>query len=397
MEEKLYKYANLLINGCLSNNKNILLISSPLEAYSFVRIISSVAYKSGYKEIYFDWKDNYIKIEGLKYLNDAEIKNNSIFSREVFDKYTQKGASFLILTNTEPDIMKDTNDKKLALANKIYRESSPLFNKEQLEFNISWCIAAVPNYNWARKVLPNSNYPIEELWNKIFDICFINEKDPIDKWKKTLETNKIIVNKLNNLNIKKLIYKNKLGTNFSIEVENNIWIGSEIKDKLGNNIIVNMPTFEIFTSPNKYSANGIVYSSIPLNYNGSIIDKFWLEFKNGKVINYNAEIGKENLKSIIKTTNGNYLGEVALVDNSSPISKSNTLFYNTLYDENASCHLALGEGFKECIKNFENYEKSKLNHSKTHVDFMIGTNDLEIIADTKNGFITLMKDGKITI
>ena len=158
-----------------------------------------------------------------------------------------------------------------------------------------------------------------------------------------------------------------------------------------------MPTEEIFTTPNKYTANGIVYASRPLVYNGSLINNFWIKFKDGKVINYDAEIGKEILKSIINIENGDYLGEVALVDKTSPIFESNTIFYETLYDENASCHLALGQGFTECIKTEKDLKDIGFNDSLTHVDFMIGTEDLDIVAETEQGKVKIIENGKFVI
>ena len=178
--------------------------------------------------------------------------------------------------------------------------------------------------------------------------------------------------------------------------KNHLWLGGAEKCNSGIEFNANMPTEEVFTTPDKYTANGIVYASLPLVYNGSLIEDFYLEFKNGKVINYDAKKGKKSLKSIIEIKNGNYLGEVALVDITSPISKSNILFYDTLYDENASCHLALGSGFLECIEDKKVLKK--FNESKIHVDFMIGTKDLEIIAETKSGkSVTIMKNGKFII
>ena len=225
-------------------------------------------------------------------------------------------------------------------------------------------------------------------------MCLIDKNNPIKEWNNKLNANNKRVKVLNNLNITKLVYKNKLGTNFEIGFKNNIWCGADTESEDGRKLIVNMPSEEIFTSPDKNSANGIVFASKPLIYNGNTIDKFWIEFKNGNVINYGARKGKEILKSIIESKGGNKLGEVALVDVTSPISKSNILFYETLYDENASCHLALGEGFLECSKEAK---PNWLNKSDTHVDFMIGDNTLTIEAITNSKNVTIMKDGKFKI
>ena len=197
-------------------------------------------------------------------------------------------------------------------------------------------------------------------------------------------------------------YKNSLGTNLRVEMpENSIW-NSAASDG-AEKTIVNMPSYEIFSSPNYLKTNGIVYSSRPLVYGGGVVEDFHIEFKDGKVINYDAKKGKEILKEIIESdSNSCYLGEVALVNNDSPISNTNLVFGTTLFDENASCHLALGDGFSDSIKNGLNMTKKELlengiNQSKNHVDFMIGTDDLEIEAETKDGIILIFKKGNFNI
>lgn len=398
MNKNFEKYADLLINRCLSVKKNQpLLITAPIECIEFVRIIAKTAYSCGVKDIHFDFTDDVLKHDQLQYLDDDSLKTSKLFNKKIYDDYAKRDAAFLMLYGDNPDGMKDINNEKIALSAKISRNSRPIYKKLQLTNEIPWCIASVATLDWAKKVLPDSSTPLEDMWNLIFKMTLVNKKEPIEEWDKKIENNTKIVEKLNNLKIKTLHYKNKLGTDFEIGFNDNIWCGAGAKTKDGRNIIVNMPTEEVFTAPNKFTANGIVYASKPLIYNGSEIKDFWIEFKDGKVINYNAKTGKEVLKSIIEIKNGNYLGEVALVDKNSPISKSNILFYETLYDENASCHLALGDGFPECIKSNKTPKEIGLNESKTHVDFMIGTDDLEIIADTKDGEIIIMKNGKFVI
>lgn len=214
----------------------------------------------------------------------------------------------------------------------------------------------------------------------------INENDPIENWNKHLESNKFMLEKLNISKIKLLHYRNKLGTDLTLEL-----LGDSIWCDVSQNGLVNMPSYEIFTSPDYRKTNGIVYSSRPLIYNGGVIDDFWLKFKDGKVIQCGAKKGEEILKNIIDSdSNSCYLGECALVENSSPISETNLIFGVTLLDENASCHLALGKGFPICIKSNKNLSESELlekgiNVSKVHVDFMIGTPDLEVEAETFDG------------
>lgn len=397
MNQKLEKYAELLIKKCICTKSKSLVISFPIEAIDFVHIVAQVAYKEGFNDIYYDFNSAKINKYEMEYLKDSELKTSKNFNKSIYDEYAKKNAAFLFLTATNPDAYKGIEKKKLAIANKVTIESYPIYKKKQMTYEVAWCIAGVATDEWAKKVFPKSKNPKKDLWNQIFKLCLVNEKDPIKSWNKKMNNNKKIVDKLNSLEIKKLKYKNNLGTDFEIEFNENIWNGGNATGKDGQELIVNMPTEEVFTSPNKYSANGTVYSSLPLYYNGTIIKDIYLKFKNGKVIDYNASEGKEVLKSILEIKNGNYLGEVALVDITSPISKSKVLFYNTLFDENASCHLALGAGFTECIKSKKTYKELGLNESTTHVDFMVGTKDLEIIAETKDGNITIMKNGKFCI
>lgn len=399
MNKKLEKYAELLLKRCLSIKKEQpLFISAPTDALEFVRIVNLVALKLGISDIYYELTDDIIKRDLINNLTKEEMKNNSYFNKKIYDEYAKKGSAFLLLCADNTELMKDIDEEKLGYASKIIRTTKPLYKKMQLKYDIPWCIACVSTDAWARKVLPESYDAKKDLWNLIFKMCLVNKENPIDEWDKKIKNNKNIVDKLNKMNIVSLHYKNKLGTDFEVGFNDNIWCGADTKSTDGRKIIVNMPTEEVFTSPNKYTTNGIVYASLPLVYNGSIVKDFWIEFKDGKVVNYDAKKGKEILKSIIESKNGNYLGEVALVDVTSPISKSKILFYDTLYDENASCHLALGDAFPECIKSTKDLKELGVNESDTHVDFMIGTNDLEITATLKNDKeVVIMKNGKFTI
>jgi aminopeptidase len=197
---------------------------------------------------------------------------------------------------------------------------------------------------------------------------------------------------LNARNFKYLHYKNSIGTDLMIELpENHIWLGGSDFTPEGHEFIANMPTEEVFTLPKKDGVNGTVVSSMPLNFNGNLIENFSFTFKDGRIVDFKAEKGSEVLKSIIDNDEGaHYLGEVALVPYDSPISQLGILFYNTLFDENASCHLAIGNAYPVCLKNGENMKEDELknagsNVSIAHVDFMIGTRDLSITGVTSSG------------
>ena len=227
-------------------------------------------------------------------------------------------------------------------------------------------------------------------------MCMLDKEDPTKSWEEQLSAIQKIISILNHLKLEKLHYSNSLGTDLDIYLPQNYRFDSAKDGK----VIVNMPSYEVFASPIYNKTEGIVYNSKPLNYNGKIIDQFWIKFIDGKVVDYDAKKGKNILKAIIESdANSCYLGECALVEYNSPISLTNKIFNTTLIDENASCHLALGAGFAECLENGLNLNeqellKSGINISKTHVDFMIGTSDLSIIGTTVNGEkITIFKNG----
>ena len=297
-----------------------------------------------------------------------------------------------MLASEMPGLMNDIDSEKQSKALVYSLESREGFNDMRDKSMVPWCIAAVPTLSWSKKVFPESEEPINEMWNKIFEICGVTKDNPELELNNKLNKLGERKDKLNSYNIRKLIYTNGIGTNFTIELPNNVlWATGREKLVNGDEVLVNFPTEEIFTSPNCESANGIVYSSKPLSYQDHIINNFWIKFEKGIAIDCGAEEGLETLQSMINSCeNSNKLGEVALVPYDSPISNSNTIFYETLFDENAACHLALGNSFPECIKNGVNMSKeeltnNKLNQCKNHVDFMIGTKDLNIKGITDNG------------
>ncbi len=403
MNNKLEMYADLLLRKGVNIKKNQpLLISAPIESYKFIRVLTKKAYELGVTDIEYDFNDDVIKHDALKYLNMEDLKKTKIFNKKIFDEYAKKDAAFLMLVSEDPNLMDDIEPDKLSETAIFSRQSKPIYKERQHNNELSWCIAAVATNARAKVIFGDNEESINKLWESIFDACYINEDDPNDKWNQFISDTNKKTEKLNNLKIKELHYKNSLGTDLKIELlENSIWSGAGEETKSGQVFIANIPTQEVFTTPNRFGTNGIVYSSKPLIYNGAFIDEFFIEFKDGKVVNYDAKKGKDALKGIIESDEtASYLGEVALVDYDSPISKSKIVHYETLYDENASCHLALGSGFIECTKGFEEKSKEELlklgfNYSDNHVDFMIGTEDLSIVATTfDNKKIEIFKDGK---
>lgn len=403
MEDLENKYIELLLKRCLNFNKSkSLFISYDIVNKKFVDKVIEKAKKMGIDDIGIDEEDINIIHKKLKEESLEEIEKDQYFNKKKWDDYAKKDASFLMLKTEFPNLMDDIDSKKIAKSKHIMRTTRELFRKKEVTYQIPWCIAALPNEIWAKDIFGNDSNAYDKLFKIICKICMVNTENPIKSWDEYLINVSKRADKLTNLQIKSMHYKNSLGTNLRVEMpENSIW-NSAASDG-AEKTIVNMPSYEIFSSPNYLKTNGIVYSSRPLVYGGGVVDDFHIEFKDGKVINYDAKKGKEILKEIIESdSNSCYLGEVALVNNDSPISNTNLVFGTTLFDENASCHLALGDGFSDSIKNGLNMTKKELlengiNQSKNHVDFMIGTDDLEIEAETKDGIILIFKKGNFNI
>jgi aminopeptidase len=270
--------------------------------------------------------------------------------------------------------------------------------------SIQWTIAAIPSPAWAKKVFPDAAdeaEAVDKMWDAIYAASRVDDNDPIENWKNHVDNLQHKVDFLMKHNFKFMRFKNKLGTDLEITLpDGHRWISCGEKAKTGYNFIANIPTEEVFSAPLKGGTNGIVYSTKPLVHMGDLIEDFWLKFKDGKVVEYFAKKNQHLLEKLLTThENADYLGEVALVPFDSPISNSGILWYNTLYDENASCHLAVGRAYSTCVdgvdgKTEEELNAMGINQSLTHEDFMIGSSDLEIIGVTHDGKeISVFKNG----
>lgn len=404
MKELEEKYIDLLLNKCLNitTHKSLFISYNDL-VEEFANNIKKKADSLGIRDIYLCNSKDYEKRDILKSITKEEIKNNSIFNNAIWDEYAKKDACFLLIDSEIPHLMENISEDLIVEAMRVSRTTKPVYREKQMKNEISWCIAAYPNIEWAKDLFKelSTDESYNKLFNLICDMCMVNkDSDPIDNWNKFFIRQQEITVKLNNMHIKKLHYQNSLNTNLEIELNDNAIWTSCANDI---NMIANMPSYEVFTTPNYKKTNGIVYSSKPLIYNGTLIDKFYLKFKDGKCIESSAKVGDKVLKNIINIDEYSpYLGEVALVNYNSPISNTNLIFNTTLFDENASCHLALGSGFPECLKdginmNDDELRKNGVNISSTHVDFMVGTNDLSIIAETVNGQVQIFKNGNFCI
>ncbi len=399
------KYAQLLLHKCLcfKNTDTLLIQYMTHEHDDFVKIIIEEAKKMNIKDILLCCNDSDEIHQYLVNTEVDEIELNSLIDRSLWDEVAKKHGSILHINTFIPNLMGDIDSKKISKMNQVV---APTFSyyRANLKYNFPWVICAYPNKRWAEFLFSDDINAYLKLYDYIMKMCMINSENPLKSWDKYISEINEYKEKLQNMKINKLSYKNNLGTDFEIGFPKDYkWINLDKRDNYGNSIIVNMPSYEIFTTPDYRTANGIVFNSRPLVFNDNIIDGFYIEFKDGVAISYKAKIGNDILKELIENyKNSNRLGEVALVNNNSPISNTGIVFYNTLFDENASCHLALGRGNASTINYYQNLTQEELdkvgiNNSNVHVDFMIGTPDLEIVADTPKGKKLILKRGNFNI
>ncbi len=394
-QQLLEKYARLVVKSGVNIQKNqILVLSSPIECAYFARLISEVAYKEGARDVVIIWGDElYAKI---RYMNAPEdvFSEFPSWTQDLYLSTVRKDAAYISIAAADPELLKDIPANRVAAAQKARKIALAEFNDRTMSNRNTWCVVSVPTVSWATMVFPDvsEDRAISLLWDSIIKSVRADQDDPVAAWAKHQTNLQKSLDFLNGHDFRYLRYKNSLGTEMTIELpEGHLWLGGSDYTPEGREFIANMPTEEVYTLPKRDGVNGTVFSSMPLNHNGSLIDKFSLTFKKGKIIEFTAEQGYDVLKSLIETDEGSsFLGEVALVPYDSPISNTGILFYNTLFDENASCHLAIGKAYPVCLKDGENKTRAELNalganDSLTHVDFMVGTSDLTITGIRHDG------------
>lgn len=402
------KYAELLIKiGVNIQKGQTLVISSPIECAEFARLAQAEAYRAGAKEVVMRWVDE--KSDKITYTmaDDAIFDEVPDWLKLFFNHYSDTEAAFLHIAASDPSLMKDVDPKRIARQTKARSKALEHYRERQMSNKHVWCVASVPTLAWAKKVFPSlkDEEAVDALWSAIFKAVRADSPDPVEAWKQHAKNLHKRTGYLNNAQFKTLRYKNSLGTDLHITMpKNHVWYGGSEKSSKGYEVVMNMPTEEVFTLPHKSGANGKIVASLPLNYNGNLVKNFWFVFKDGLVVDYGAEEGLNTLKELVETDDGaKRLGEVALVPHDSPISNQRILFYNTLFDENASCHFALGKAYPSCIKGGEDMDKTALttlgvNDSLIHVDFMVGSKDLEITGIKDDGTeLAIFRNGNFVI
>lgn len=394
-QRRLEKYANLIIQAGINLQKNqTVVISSPIETAKFARMLSEAAYEQGAREVVIDWNDELSK--KIRYMKaPLEIFDEyPEWKKQFYQFYAEGGAAYISIAAEDPELMKEVDPDRIMRAQKVANKANKKFRDRLMSNENTWNVVSVPTMNWAKKVFPDltPDQAVESLWEAILTSVRVDTADPVKAWqahKKNLEN---AIDWLNREQFHQLHFKNSLGTDLFITLpKGHIWTGGAEVSQQGVDFIANMPTEEVFTLPHKRGVEGKVVSSMPLQYNGKLIENFSMTFKEGKIVAFTAEKGYESLKGLIETDEGSaYLGEVALVPHDSPISNTEILFYNTLFDENASCHLALGKAYPVCLENGtslgeKELEECGVNDSLIHEDFMIGTSDLIITGIKENG------------
>ena len=389
----LRSYANLLVRCGLNVQKGQeVMIHADLDQPEFVQMVVEEAYKAKAKKVIVEW--NY---QPLSKIHTRYQSLKTMGTVEEWQKARQQHFCDVIpcrlhLVSADPDGLKGMNMEKVAKARKMtYPILKPYI--DQRDNKDQWCIAAVPGAAWAKKMFPNlsKKQAMEKLWEAILSAARVTD-DPIAAWEEHNANLKARCDYLNGLKIRSLHYKADNGTDLTVGmIGESVWRGGGDTSLQGIYFNPNMPTEESFISPKRGEAEGIVYATLPLSYQGTLIENFWMRFEGGKAVEVGAEKGEELLKTMVTMDEGAaYLGECALVPQASPICQSGLLFYNTLFDENASCHLAMGRGFADCIRGFESKSLAEcrelgINESMIHVDFMIGCDSMSIDAICEDG------------
>ncbi len=400
--EAFKKYAELIVRvGANVKSGQQVVVRADLDQPEFVKTVVEEAYLAGASKVEVEWSYQPLTKIHVQH-RDTEVLTR-VEDWEIAKLTHRKDTlpAMIYLLSEDPDGLCGIDREKYALQVQArYKKMKSL--QDEMENKYQWCIAAVPGVKWAKKMFPDcsESQAVEKLWQAILYTSRA-EGDPIANWKKHNEELEKRCNYLNGLGLVALEYKSENGTELRVGLmENALFMGGGEYTLSGNFFNANIPSEEVFITPKRGEAEGIVYSSRPLCYRGELIENFYIRFEGGRAVTAKAEKNEELLNILINMDEGShYLGECALVPYDSPIRNSGLLFYNTLFDENAACHLALGEGFSNCIKDYDKYSleecrKMGVNESMIHEDFMIGTADLSIVGITKDGErVEIFKNG----
>ena len=401
----LKKYAELAVRAGANVQKGqLLVLSAPVECTEFARLCMEEAYRAGAAEVEVIWSDE--QVSRLRYEYEGTETLSTVPPWQVERKRNQvdRKCAYLYIDADTPGLLAHIDGAKLQCANLARRTAMEPFQFYTMANHGQWSIVAIPTLDWAKKVFPHESdeVALEKLWEAVLmSVRLTADNDPAAEWKKHDAVLMANSEKLNEYAFRSLHFTNSLGTDLVVKlVDNHVWAGGGSTTRGGVFFNPNMPTEEVFCMPHKLGVNGRVVATKPLNYQGKLIEDFSLTFKDGKAVDYMAQRGGDALRNLLTADEGSaYLGEVALVPHRSPISQSGVLFLNTLFDENASCHLALGEAYPENVQGGVDMSRAELdavgaNYSKEHSDFMFGSADMRIVGTRADGStVVVFEDG----
>ena len=407
-QDTLRKYAHTLLKyGVNLQQDQTLVISVDVENKDFAVIVTEEAYELGAKEVVLNWRCSPIARQRLLHANESVLEKPANWIPEFYKQYIDEKAAFLSLISANPKALEGIPTDRISLQSRNLNKVLSFYHTAIMNSSVTWCVASVPTVLWADLLgyEGTDEEKINQLWETLLKLCRIEGVEPKDTYRHHMAKLRHRCEALNKLDLKALRYTCENGTDLLLELpEGHIWLGGEESSKDGTIFNANIPTEEVFSAPQYNGVNGIVYSTKPLIYHGNTISDFSFTFKEGKIVEYTAKEGYEVLKELVETDEGShYLGEVALVDHFSPISQSNQIFFETLFDENASCHLAIGASYPTCLKDSDGLSEAELkerglNHSLTHIDFMIGHERMNIKGYTRDGqAVDIMIDGRLQV
>ncbi|MDE7171622.1 MAG: aminopeptidase [Oscillospiraceae bacterium] len=395
-EAKLNEYAHLLVEvGMNVQPGQTPSIDSSIEYADLTRKCVSACYDCGARNVLVNYVDDFVTRENFLRADEAVFSEYPSYLKARFDWLLERKSPCLSLAGSDPELLKGVDPARIQARRKASGPPTRAYFDALTANKFQWCVGSYPTLAWAEKAFPGQKGEdaLDALWDAIFSVCRITgDGRAVERWKDHVAATARRAKVLNDYQFASLRYANSLGTDLTIRLpENHVWAGGSDFTPEGVEFVANIPTEEIFTAPRWDGVDGRVYAALPLALDGNLVKDFYMDFKDGRIVDVHAGEGGEILRRSIDTDEGaHYLGEVALVPYDSPIRSTGILFYETLFDENASCHLAFGEAYPSCVKGGEDMSEEEqkaagLNRSDTHVDFMVGTRDLSIVGTTHDG------------